>query len=426
MIPFRKTAIVIFALVILCGFAFAKSGNGNGNGNENKPETAGNNGKPDCVCPGIYAPICGTDGNTYGNNCVANCEGAKIAYRDQCRKILKLPLAACDRIQNETLRERCLNLTNKSIGLCDRIENEEIRERCLRALETPLRKCALAAAGERGACLKRLNFPFAQCANLTGNAQGQCLKSILAGPKPCDESDNETNVTECLRNTGFNLQVRACQMLGNESARKFCLKKLQVRDRVLKHECDEISNVSEWNGCVERLRYKLNLSECRGLGNVSEARECIRNKCEELRNETGRRLCYTLIKRFRWQNENINKLNSNINKLEAVLKYAGTRVALGEKWIERFDNRSANTTALKGIYNDFVAGVANANDSLASAKQYYGDGNYTEALDELKDALEFLKDAKLKWAEFREEARAILKELGQSVEEEPETGTDYE
>jgi hypothetical protein len=36
------------------------------------------------VCPDIYAPVCGTNGATYGNNCYANAEGVEIACNTAC------------------------------------------------------------------------------------------------------------------------------------------------------------------------------------------------------------------------------------------------------------------------------------------------------------------------------------------------------
>jgi hypothetical protein len=39
---------------------------------------------PGCACPLIYAPVCGCDGVTYGNSCVAACHNIFITSPGEC------------------------------------------------------------------------------------------------------------------------------------------------------------------------------------------------------------------------------------------------------------------------------------------------------------------------------------------------------
>ncbi len=46
----------------------------------------------ECTCPAVYAPVCGPDGHTHGNECEADCANAEIDYAGECAPVE----CACD------------------------------------------------------------------------------------------------------------------------------------------------------------------------------------------------------------------------------------------------------------------------------------------------------------------------------------------
>lgn len=37
-----------------------------------------------CICNEIYQPVCGANGETYGNTCQAKCAGVRVLYNGKC------------------------------------------------------------------------------------------------------------------------------------------------------------------------------------------------------------------------------------------------------------------------------------------------------------------------------------------------------
>ncbi|MEM1119404.1 MAG: Kazal-type serine protease inhibitor domain-containing protein [Bacteroidota bacterium] len=61
-----------------------------------------------CFCPAVYMPVCGVDGQTYGNACEAACEGVEIVAEGEC-----IPVTTCDLLTRITLPT---NLCDQGLG----------------------------------------------------------------------------------------------------------------------------------------------------------------------------------------------------------------------------------------------------------------------------------------------------------------------
>ncbi len=64
---------ILFALILLLTLTQCNKDNCKGNS------------KIYCVCTEQYDPVCGCDGNTYSNSCMAECEGIENYTKGTCK-----------------------------------------------------------------------------------------------------------------------------------------------------------------------------------------------------------------------------------------------------------------------------------------------------------------------------------------------------
>lgn len=78
-----------------------------------------------CICPKIYAPVCGVDGKTYGNSCLAACAGVKVAYQGACKEPCFCPqvydpvCGSDGRTYGNACMARCAGITVYTPGECE-------------------------------------------------------------------------------------------------------------------------------------------------------------------------------------------------------------------------------------------------------------------------------------------------------------------
>ncbi len=167
-----------------------------------------------CVCPEIYAPVCGVDGVTYPNDCFAQCENVRIERMGECTIVNQCPqcsLPICG--PNEVLNYHQGELDSQQCQICPTCDPVSVM--CREDQQCPIGQICVDGMCQlpMGCLCERIYAPVCGVDGMTysNQCEADCVNVAVASQGPCGQGCPPV-LCDLFCEFGFKVDANGCEI----------------------------------------------------------------------------------------------------------------------------------------------------------------------------------------------------------------------